>query len=189
MQYMKFLRPYLQKLTQNFNNISSILKNPKNFQKPQILGFKTWNACTWRRLEAYQVKENLKKAWESQGKRFGVSESGLGDEKSEKNEREIDRSELWIAEVYLKTINNSRQMRCRGGVEPFVEQESRKSNIDRSSVEKLSRKKNTRGKKRCLIDPPCVEELSSGQKLSRSIHQVSRCYRDCDKKKLRKLNR
>ena len=35
------------------------------------------------RLEAYQVKENLKKALESQGKRFGVSERGLGDEKSE----------------------------------------------------------------------------------------------------------
>ena len=50
------------------------------------------------RLEAYQVKENLKKALESQGKRFGVSERGLGDEKSKvSREREIDRSELRIA--------------------------------------------------------------------------------------------
>ena len=83
------------------------LKNPKNFQKPKILGFKTWNACKWRRLEAYQVKKDLKKAWESQGKRFGVSEKDLGDEKSD--------------EVYLKTISNSRQMRCWGGVKPSVE--------------------------------------------------------------------
>ena len=37
-------------------------ENPKIFQKPQNLGFKTLNACTWRRLGAYQVKENLKKA-------------------------------------------------------------------------------------------------------------------------------
>ena len=37
-------------------------KTPKFFQKPQNLGFKTWNVCKWRRLEAYQVKENLKKA-------------------------------------------------------------------------------------------------------------------------------
>ena len=89
------------KLTQNFNNISSILKNPKIYQKPQNLSFKTWNACKWRRLEAYQVKKDLKKAWESQRKRFGVSERCLGDEKYEKM-REIDRSELRIARGVFK---------------------------------------------------------------------------------------
>ena len=83
MQCMEFLRSKLQKLTQDINNVSSILKNPKIFQKSQILGFKIWNACNWRRLETYQVNKNLKKAWESQGKRFGVSEKGLGDEKLE----------------------------------------------------------------------------------------------------------
>ena len=62
------------KFQQNFINF----EKPQNFQKPQILGFKTWNACKWKRLEAHQVKENLKKTWESQGKRFGVSERGLG---------------------------------------------------------------------------------------------------------------
>ena len=35
------------------------------FKKPQILGFKTRNACKWRRSEAYQVKKDLKKSWES----------------------------------------------------------------------------------------------------------------------------
>ena len=54
-----------------------------NFEKPQILGFKTWNACKWSRLKAYQVKKDLNKDWEIQGKRFGVSERGLGYEKSE----------------------------------------------------------------------------------------------------------
>ena len=40
-----------------------------------------------------------------------------------------------------------------------------------------------------LIDPPGVEMLSRMQKHSRSIHQVSRSCRDCDKKKLKKLDR
>ena len=43
--------------------------------------------------------------------------------------------------------------------------------------------------KKISIDPPGVEKLSKRQELSRSIHQVSRCWRDCDKKKLRKLER
>ena len=68
------LRSCKQNPSQNFNNNSSILKNPKIFQNPQNLGFKTWNACKWRRLEAYQVKENLKKLEKSLGKRFGVRE-------------------------------------------------------------------------------------------------------------------
>ena len=60
-------------------------KPQKNYfkKKPQILGFKTWNACKWSRLKAYQVKKELNKDWETQGKRFGVSERGLGYEKSE----------------------------------------------------------------------------------------------------------
>ena len=107
------------------------LKNPKNFQKPKILGFKTWNACKWRRLEAYQVKKDLKKAWESQGKRFGVSEKDLGDEKFEKLRERSTEVSCGSHEVYLKTISNSWQMRCSGGVESSVEQVSRKSNVDR----------------------------------------------------------
>ena len=69
--------------------IKSSKTNPKfqqyfiNFGKPQILGFKTWNECKWSRSEAYQVKKDLKKSWESQRKRFGVNERGLGVEKSE----------------------------------------------------------------------------------------------------------
>ena len=62
------LRLCKQNPSQNFNNNSSILKNRKIFQKPQNLGFKTWNACKWRRIEAYQVKENLKKLENPKGR-------------------------------------------------------------------------------------------------------------------------
>ena len=41
--------------------------------------------------------------------------------------------------------------------------------------------------KRISIDPPGVEKLS--QELSQLIHQVSRSCRDCDKKKLKKLDK
>ena len=63
--------------------------------------------------------------------------------------------------------NARRQLRCRGGIE-----------------DQLIRIKN-----RSSIDPHGVEKLSSIQTQSRSIHQVSRCRKDCDKKKLRKLDR
>ena len=41
------LRSCKQNPSQNFNNNSSILKNPKIFQKPQNLGFREWNAWKW----------------------------------------------------------------------------------------------------------------------------------------------
>ena len=43
--------------------------------------------------------------------------------------------------------------------------------------------------KKISIDPLGVEKLSRRLEISRSIHQVSRSYRDCDKKKLKKLDR
>ena len=47
----------------------------------------------YERIEAYQVKKLLKKLEETLRKKFGVSERGLGDEKTEVS-REIDRNEL-----------------------------------------------------------------------------------------------
>ena len=70
------------KFQQYFINFEKPQKNYLK-KKPQILGFKTWNACKRSRLKAYQVKKYLKKDWETQGKRFGVSERGLGYEMSE----------------------------------------------------------------------------------------------------------
>ena len=92
------LRSCKQNPSQNFNNNSSILKNLKIFQKPQNLGFKTWNACKWRKLEAYQVKENLKKLEKkTQGKRFGVREIVFGRWIGADRSREIEemRIESW----------------------------------------------------------------------------------------------
>ena len=158
MQCMKFLRSNLQKLTQNFNTISSILKNPKIFQKPQILVFKTWNTCKWRRSEAYQVKKDLKKLENPKGR--GLEWVREVWEMKSQRYRERDRQK-WAANhtrrIYKPSVNLD-----RWGVETTVEQVSRKSNFDRSCVEKLSRKKNTRSKIWCSIDPPGVGQLSRG---------------------------
>ena len=50
-----------------------------------------------------------------------MSKKGLGDEKSEKMRERSKEVSYRLHEVYLKTISKSRQMRCRGGVEPSVE--------------------------------------------------------------------
>ena len=63
--------------------------------------------------------------------------------------------------------NGRRQLRYRGGVE-----------------EQPNRTKN-----KSLIDPSGVEKLSRIQTHSRSIYLVSRSYRDCNKKKLKKLDK
>ena len=47
--------------SQNFKKNSSTLKNPKNFQKLQNLGFKTWNACKWEKRNLPSEKRNLRK--------------------------------------------------------------------------------------------------------------------------------
>ena len=158
MQCMKFLRLNLQKLTQNFNTISSILKNPKIFQKPQILVFKTWNTCKWRRSEAYQVKKDLKKLENPKGR--GLEWVREVWEMKSQRYRERDRQK-WAANhtrrIYKPSVNLD-----RWGVKTTVEQVSRKSNFDRSCVEKLSRKKNTRSKIWCSIDPSSVKELLRG---------------------------
>ena len=67
-----------------------------NFEKPQNLGFKTWNACKWEKRNLPSEEKNLKKLEKHLGMRFGVRESVLGGEKtslsrerSRKNEKEI----------------------------------------------------------------------------------------------------
>ena len=57
--------------------------------------------------------------------------------------------------------------------------------VDRCSYRGTNQQK----AKKISIDPPGVKKLSRRQELSRSIHQVSRSCRDCDKKKLKKLDR
>ena len=54
-------------------------------------------------------------------------------------------------------------------------------------LSRIYRGTNQQKAKKISIDPLGVEKLSRRQELSRSIHQVSRSWRDCDKKKFRKL--
>ena len=56
-------------------------------------------------------------------------------------------------------------------------------------LSRICRGTNQQKAKKISIDPPGVEKLSRRQELSRSIHQVSRSCRDCDKKKLKKLDK
>ena len=68
--------------------------NPKfqwnliNFEKPQKFSktldprFQNMKCINEKGLEAYQVKKNLKKLEETLRKKFGVSERGLGGEKT-----------------------------------------------------------------------------------------------------------
>ena len=63
--------------------------------------------------------------------------------------------------------NGRRQLRYRGGVEEQPNKTKNKSSID----------------------PPGVEKLSRIQTHSRLIHLVSRSCQDCDKKKLKKLDK
>ena len=65
MQCMKFLRSNLQKLTQNFNNISSILTNPKIFKKIPKPRFQKHECMKCKRIEAYHVKKSLVKLEET----------------------------------------------------------------------------------------------------------------------------
>ena len=85
-----------EKPNPNFNKNSSILKNPKIFQKPQNLGFKTWNACKWeiRNIPSEEKKtwESLKNAWKevwSERECFGRWKDGFVEREIEKSEREI----------------------------------------------------------------------------------------------------
>ena len=56
-------------------------------------------------------------------------------------------------------------------------------------LSRICRGTNQQKAKKISIDPPGVEKLSRRQELSQSIHQVSRSGRDCNKKKLKKLDR
>ena len=81
----------------NFNKNSSILKNPKIFQKTPKLRFQNMKMNENERLGTYQVKNNLEKAWKSLEKWFGVRESDLGGEKIEVSRERSRENEVWIA--------------------------------------------------------------------------------------------
>ena len=161
MQCMRFLRSNLQKLTQNFNNISSILKNLKNYKKPQILGFKTWNACKWRRSEAYQVKKDLKKLENPKGR-------GLE----------------WVKEVWEMKRQRYRERGRQKWVADHTRRIYRPSvNLDKWGVEVVSRHMLSRCQEKATstdhVSRSCQGiKTPEARNDARSIHQVSRSYRE-----------
>ena len=143
----------------------------------------------WEMIRSLPSKEKLEKAWRILEEQLWSEMIVFWERKQRSIEKEIEENDFRIAQrpyieqpVNLNRCryrevsrdlsrrcqeNARRQLRCRWGIE-----------------EQLIKIKN-----RSSIDPPGFEKLSSIQTQSRSIHQVSRCWRDCNKKKLRKLNR
>ena len=161
------------------------MKNPKIFQKPQNLGFKTWNAQILRdkKLTKWgKFWKSLKKPW---GLRLEWDESVW--ERKKESYRERDRKK-WVADrmrrLYRLSVNLNR-CRCRKVLRQLSRKVSRKWSLTDIGVEEQS----IRFKNISSIYPLAVEKLSRRQELSRSIHQVSRSCRDCDMKKLKELDR
>ena len=80
-------------------------------------------------------------------------------------------------------------MKVSRGVETFVKEGVEKLVFNRYRYRGGVEEQTIRYKNRSSINPPTIEKLSRRQELSRSIHQVLRSYQDCDKKKLKKLDR
>ena len=80
-------------------------------------------------------------------------------------------------------------MKVSRGIETAVEEGIEEMVVDRYRYRGGVEEQTIRYKNRSSIDPLAVEKLSRRQKLSRSIHQVSRSCRDYDKKKLKKLDK
>ena len=70
-----------------------------------------------------------------------------------------------------------------------VEEGSEEMFFDRYRYRRGVKEQSIRCKNKSSIYPPAVKKLSRRQEFSRSIHHVSRSCRDCDMKKLRKLDR
>ena len=69
-------------------------EKPQNFsKKPQNLGFKTWNACTWEKRNLPSEEKNLTNTW----KEVWSERECFGRWKDEFVEREIEKSKKEIA--------------------------------------------------------------------------------------------
>ena len=80
-------------------------------------------------------------------------------------------------------------MQVSRGIETAIEEGIEEMVIDRYRYRGGVEEQSIKCKNRSSIYPLAVEKLLRRQELSRSIHQVSRSYRECDKKKLKKLDR
>ena len=82
----EILKSFKQKLIPKFQ------QKLINFEKPQNLGFKTWNAYKWEKRDIPSEDKNMKMLENHLGKMFGVRKSDLGGEQV-RTDRE--RSRKW----------------------------------------------------------------------------------------------
>ena len=80
-------------------------------------------------------------------------------------------------------------MQVSRGIEIAIEEGIEEMVIDRYRYRGGVEEQSIKCKNKSLIYPPAVEKQLRRQELSRSIHQVSRSCQECDKKKLKKLDR
>ena len=80
-------------------------------------------------------------------------------------------------------------MQVSRGIETAIEEGIEEMVIDRYKYRGGVEEQSIKCKNRSSIYPPTIEKLSRRHELSWSIHQVSRSCRECDKKKLKKLDR
>ena len=135
------------------------MKNPKIFQKPQNLGFKTWNA--WRMRDKKLTKwrkswKSLKKPW---GTRLELDEI-VWERKERAIEREIERNECRIARwsLHRPSINLNR-WRYREVSRHLSRKVLRNWSSTDTGIEVVSRNK-----------------PSDSKTKARSIHQLLRSY-------------
>ena len=131
----------------------------------------------YERLEAYQVKKILKKLEETVRKKFGVSERGLGDEKTEVSRERLTEMSCRLHKENILAISKSWQMKVSRGVEQFVEVGVEKMVVDRckcwscveeqttniknrNSIDRPSYREAIKEARTFSIDPPGVEEVS-----------------------------
>ena len=77
----EILNSFKQKPIPKFQQKLINFEKPQNFSKAPKPRFQNMKCMENERLEAYQVKKNLKNLVETLRKRFGVSERGLGGER------------------------------------------------------------------------------------------------------------
>ena len=128
---------------------------------------------TWKRL---------KKPW---GTKIGVRWDSLG----EKTEKYWGRDRTKWGSDRTRSLNsasvNLDRWRCQDICRGRCRENGRQQLRYRWGVEEQP----NRNKNRSSIDPSGVKKLSRMQNHFRSIHQLSRSCWDCDKKKLKKLDR
>ena len=93
----EFLSSFKHNPTQNCNNNSSILKNPKKISKTPEPRFQNMKCMKNERLEAYREKKILKKLEETLRNKIGVRWECLGKKNERAIEREIEENDRRVA--------------------------------------------------------------------------------------------